>query len=42
MECPLGKIERVYTLTGGARDEGVSIKRSCISKEFKIRSSVGS
>ncbi len=42
MECPLGKIGRVYTLKGRARDEGVSIKRSCVSKEFKRRLSVGS
>ncbi len=33
---------RIYKKTGQARDEGVSMKRSSTSKEFKRRSSVGS
>ncbi len=33
---------RVYKMTGQARDEGVSIKRSSTLKECKRRSSVGS
>ncbi len=36
------KLFRVYKKTGQARDEGVSIKRSSTSKEFKRRSSIGS
>ncbi len=36
------KIKWVYKMTGQARNEGDSIKRSSTSKEFKRRSSVGS
>ncbi len=49
-EVPLRKDWRIINLLlvsglqedGQARDEGVSIKRSSTSKEFKRRSSVGS
>ncbi len=38
----LRKYWKIIKETGQARDEGVSIKRSSTSKEFKRRSSVGS